>query len=202
MEEHEHKLGWDQPSTAWALYEPGKHLLATASMPFDFHVDDIGDHLQSIAEIMLTEPEGIELCQAAVNDNVMGFIIVHELMTNFSMTPLQQHQDDRDLWDVPGSRLARVVLGMDLLGRLFQVIRLHGMDKALPAKYQMNTLTGQIPKALHMMCLAVARQMPDGLDFVEALSKVQFPSHEETVQQLARLDGDPNLLYILQKAKH
>lgn len=188
--------GWDQDPVMFMI---GMHGSTIVARGFDITLPrkHLGAFLNYTAQNLFTaDTDARAVIQSLIRNRTIGILVCHEIMSNWQMPPAEQFPREVDLWDVPGSRETRVVHGIDLLGRTYQAMRVRGEEPYDFSQVQAFHQHGLIPSAIQLMLIAIARQMPDGLDHVEALSKVEILTAEQVHTMAREQGGRPGVRFL------
>lgn len=171
---------WDKTVYMFSLHTLSPNDIGFAQIPLNIPSKGIGHYLYQMAETFRTNehPSAAHIQKHLLDRNVFGFAIFMEVMTNFE-APIAEQVQGKSLWDIPGSIETRLGICFDLLGRQYQTLRRRNEPALMPGQINQLVHTGSVPKGIHRLCLAIASNMPDGLDYVEALAKITFPTKEE-----------------------
>lgn len=193
-EAHVHQLGWTQDPILFCLYHAGNSLIAKAiQLPLPRR--KLGDFLLHLGtDLNRDTPETDQVCHGFVQASFIGVMLAHVVMNNTDLRPADQL--DVDLWEVPGSQETRIVYCLDLDGRNFQCLRLRGAEPFPMGPADILVQHGSIPEGLRLLVLAIARRMPDGIDHVEALSRVKILSAEEVHTIAENWVGRPGVHFL------
>lgn len=124
-----------------------------------------------------------------------GWIVVFELETNFEISPVTAVLG-LPLDKFPGTKLTRLVLGIDMEARVYSVVRQQG-DQPQDLCGGEPLMHGSLPAALIGLNLAIARRVIGAEAMAEKLMSLRLLSHDEIDR--AALDSSPTAKVVQEK---
>lgn len=152
--------------------------ISLIEMDVDFHDAHPAQFLSNLALTMFSRnPQARPFIEQLIADRTFGWILVFETNTNFETEPLNTVLGV-PLEQFPGTKLTRLVLGIDLEARVYSVVRQQGEEPIdlCGVSPQMN---GAIPAALLGLNVAVASNVRGGEELTKKLMSFHLLTQDE-----------------------